>query len=268
MGSATSPLSQPMALVIAIQSGDKQAESELVRTYWRGVKFIVLKQCGEPHLAEDITQDALIVVIQKIRQRQLNDPDALSSYIRQTALNLLIAHRRKEVRRQTDINNDIVINEADKTQSLVDFVDANQILEKVKALLLELPTERDRELLRRYFILDQDKQQIAQALQLNADQFDKVLYRAKDRLKKKILSSKDSDAYQQHVQKLVMVLICYSCATSHNMVAEQPLNLVLAVNKQINLREKVTSWHLNTNRRLVTLVSQQSKRFSSMAGIG
>ena len=45
---------------------------------------------------------------------------------------------------------------------------------------------RDREILRRYYLSDDDKQRICQDLQLTSAHFDRVLFRAKQRMRELI----------------------------------------------------------------------------------
>jgi DNA-directed RNA polymerase specialized sigma24 family protein len=57
----------------------------------------------------------------------------------------------------------------------------------VRQLLNELPVERDRELLERLYVQDQDKEEICQALGLDSLHFNRVLHRAKQRFRQLLL---------------------------------------------------------------------------------
>ena len=52
-----------------------------------------------------------------------------------------------------------------------------------REMLSEIRIERDREILTRYYVADQDKKTICDALQLQPDQFDKLISRARKRFK-------------------------------------------------------------------------------------
>jgi RNA polymerase sigma-70 factor (ECF subfamily) len=54
---------------------------------------------------------------------------------------------------------------------------------RVKRILQQLPTPRDREILMRFYLQEEEKDAICRDLRLEADQFDKVLHRARARLK-------------------------------------------------------------------------------------
>jgi RNA polymerase sigma-70 factor (ECF subfamily) len=54
-----------------------------------------------------------------------------------------------------------------------------------------MPVERDRELLIRFYVYDQDKQEICRELGLNSLHFNRVLFRAKNRFRKLLEKSAD-----------------------------------------------------------------------------
>jgi DNA-directed RNA polymerase specialized sigma24 family protein len=68
-------------------------------------------------------------------------------------------------------------------QSELSDSDDRQLAEAVMALLDELPTERDRRLLMRFYLDGIDKQQLCVELGLSPKHFDRVLMRARSRLR-------------------------------------------------------------------------------------
>ena len=66
-----------------------------------------------------------------------------------------------------------------------------QTLSAVHTLLESMPVKRDRELLIRLYVYDQDKQEICRALGLDSLHFNRVLFRAKDRFMKILERSGD-----------------------------------------------------------------------------
>ena len=61
---------------------------------------------------------------------------------------------------------------------------ATEQKEAIQGLLDSMPVERDRELLRRYYIYDEDKPEICRALGLDSLHFNRVLHLAKVRFRK------------------------------------------------------------------------------------
>jgi len=68
-------------------------------------------------------------------------------------------------------------------QSELSESDDRHLAQSVAALLDELPTERDRQLLIRFYLDGTDKQQLCSELGLSPKHFDRVLMRARTRLR-------------------------------------------------------------------------------------
>lgn len=179
-------LSLAESIVTRISMGDKLAEQELVNTYYRGLVFILNRQTQNQTLSEDLAQDTFIVVIQKARDNAITNPTALSAYIRQIGINLLIGHKRKETRRDTHGVDDIEIHAPTDNMEISRALHSDKLLQITTQLLNELKTPRDKEILQSYFIYDKNKQQICQDLDLSTEHFDRVLFRARHRLKQLI----------------------------------------------------------------------------------
>ncbi|MFT4928281.1 MAG: RNA polymerase sigma factor (sigma-70 family) [Phenylobacterium sp.] len=180
------PLCDGQTLVSQIIDGHKPAEQALVERYWRGLYFILSRRSQDPDLAADIAQDTFIVVIAKARNGEVKNPAALKAFIRQVGVNLLIAHYRKTSRRDTQSVADLDIQVPDDSPDVYRKLYSENIVKLVRQLIDELKEPRDREILISYFVYDKDKAEICIALALSADNFDKVLYRARKRLKQLI----------------------------------------------------------------------------------
>ncbi|MDU0352777.1 sigma-70 family RNA polymerase sigma factor [Paraglaciecola aquimarina] len=178
--------SKATSIVARISSGDKHAEQELVETYYRGLFFILNKQTQNSALSEDLAQDTFIIVIQKARENGIHNPAALSAFIRQTGINLLIGHKRKESRRDTQSTDNIEFHAPSQDIEICKALHSKKLLQLTQQLLNELNVDRDKQLLRSYFIYDKNKQQICQDLELSPEYFDKVLFRARQRIKQLI----------------------------------------------------------------------------------
>jgi len=68
-------------------------------------------------------------------------------------------------------------------QSDLSDSDDRHLAQAVAELLEELPTERDRQLLMRFYLDGTDKQQLCRELGLSPKHFDRVLMRARSRLR-------------------------------------------------------------------------------------
>jgi len=174
------------SMVLRIGNGDTKAEAELVEKYYKTLLFILKRRCNDPQLAADLAQDAIIVVIAKARAKEINKPEAIAAFIRQTGVNLMIAHFRRETRRATDTYGEVEIDFPDQTNNVSRAVESNQALKLVQQLIGEMTVERDRDILVSYYAKEEEKSSICDRLELTPAHFDRVLYRAKNRLKQLI----------------------------------------------------------------------------------
>ena len=90
-----------------IREGDSSAESELVRQFEPGLRVLLRRRTGgDVGLLQDLVQETLLIVIQRLRGEGIEDPDRLAAFAAQIARNLAIASLRKTERQKTDIDSD------------------------------------------------------------------------------------------------------------------------------------------------------------------
>ena len=103
----------PQVLVERIRAGHKSAESELVRRYSRPIMMMLKQRTGDIQRAEDLHQDTFSIVLQRLRTTGIDDPSRIATFLHKTAINLLIGDYRKETRRQTYADTDLVQQQSD-----------------------------------------------------------------------------------------------------------------------------------------------------------
>jgi RNA polymerase sigma factor (sigma-70 family) len=174
-------------IVAAALTGDRRAESEMLAALRPGVLAVL--RFGAFHRwvdAEDLTQETLQIVVERVRARTIDDPRKVFAFAAATARNLALNAARKMLRHQTVVDSDLVDELAQNLEmEQSDFNDADdrQLAQAVAALLEELPTERDRQLLMRFYLDGTDKQVLCRELGLSPKHFDRVLMRARSRLR-------------------------------------------------------------------------------------
>jgi RNA polymerase sigma-70 factor (ECF subfamily) len=87
------PLSELKALIDRVCSGDRQAVNELVLKTQKRLYRFCMYLCGNEGLAEDLTQETYLKVLDKIKD--LKNPEAFYSWFYRTAKNLYLDHVRK-----------------------------------------------------------------------------------------------------------------------------------------------------------------------------
>ncbi len=81
-------------LVERIRDGERSAETELVRRFYRPVFSMVLARTGKFEVAQDLTQEVLFSVICALRDGNLRNQDGLAGYICGTMRNRVKNHFR------------------------------------------------------------------------------------------------------------------------------------------------------------------------------
>lgn len=172
-----------------IGQGDRRAEEEFVRRYERGLIYLLKRRTRDPQLALDISQETFRIAIEKLRRSPIDQVDRVAGFLRGTALNLLSAEFRKDTRRATAADSDVVDTVADDAAGPYDHVSSEQLQRVVRRLLDELPVQRDREILIRTYLQDEDKSLICEALGVDSAHYNRVLFRAKQRFKDLLTSA-------------------------------------------------------------------------------
>jgi RNA polymerase sigma-70 factor (ECF subfamily) len=178
-----------------ICAGDKQAEGELSRRIAPGVTQILVSMTGNFAQAQELCQETLIIILSRLRSQPLEDADKLPAFVAQIARNLVIAERRKERRRKTDVDSEAIEEAVDQAQGQEQDAHRESAAAAIRTVLAEMKSVRDRTLLVRYYLRDEDKKDICRELGLTEPSFNVVLFRARSRflelLEKRGLRSAD-----------------------------------------------------------------------------
>jgi len=167
-----------------IREGDVSAESELIRQFEPGLRVLLRRRTGGDHgLLQDLVQETLLVVIQRLRGVGIDDPQKLAAFAAQTARNLAIASLRKAERQKTDVDSEATERKPDSSRSVEAQTGDLEAALAVRALLRELPQARDRLMLKRFYLEDHDKEHICQEMQLTEAAFNQALSRARRRFR-------------------------------------------------------------------------------------
>lgn len=178
---AGDPDAAPLAAAIA--RGDRAAEDRFVRRYGPGLTAILRIRCGDPELCKDLAQEALQVALLRLRAGKVEQPEALAGFLRGTALNLLANELRRSERRLADASSDWMDELQGEGDDPAQQVEDADLVQAMRETIGGLKVPRDRELLWRYYVDQSSKEQLCASLALSAEHFDRVLHRARLRLR-------------------------------------------------------------------------------------
>ncbi len=177
------PLQQQVdwpALVLRIQVNEEAALEDLYSMFSRGIKFLIVRQLGRQDI-DDRVHDTFVIVVQAIQRGDLRDPSRLMGFVRTivrrqiaTFIERNYARRRDEL----DIDNNPGLRDTQLTPEQAAILKQNaSIMEEV----LRTCSRRDREILTRFYLLEQSQEQICTEMGLSETQFRLLKSRAKQR---------------------------------------------------------------------------------------
>lgn len=177
-------------LVNKIQIGDQRAEAEFVNVYSDSLMSILLNKAQDPDIARDCYQKTLLITLRKIRAGDIRKPESIFAFLNSTAVNVVITHRRYE-NRYTNLGDRVFQLTGGADDAATREKDSETINVLLKNLLNQLPIPRDREILQRFYLHEEDKKSICRDFGLKSEHFDRVLYRAKQRVRLLLEAQRD-----------------------------------------------------------------------------
>jgi len=176
-------------LVGRIHSGETDGMAELYHLFSKGIRFYLCRQLG-PQELDDKIHDTFVVVVQAIRRGELREPQRLMGFVRTVVRRQVAAHIDKVVqtrREQLDMDSSVrVVDPRGNPEEAAIFRQREDLIRRVLAQL----SDRDREILTRFYLREQSQDQICSEMALTETQFRLLKSRAKARFgelgKKKI----------------------------------------------------------------------------------
>ena len=166
----------------AIGAGNAQAEQIYYVEYRSMAIAEAYRWLKNADDAEDIAQEAMLRVLCRLRNDGLAEPEKLEGFLRRTVKFVALGHLRSHgVARTTSMETLPEVSE----QAVDGFVSVArlEIDNQVACLIKKLSRERDRQLIQRHYIDDCSKELLCDQLDLKPDQFDRVVHRARRRLR-------------------------------------------------------------------------------------
>jgi RNA polymerase sigma-70 factor, ECF subfamily len=147
-----------------------------------GLRALILRRVHDPEVAADILQDAAVTTLEKLRNGEIAHPENLGGYLYRVAINHLRNHRRKD---RTALSSPELLEELRDCVDDPDWerVGRPQWAAAARRTLEEMAGARDRELLVRFYLDDEDKDSICRALNLSHEHFNRVIFRARNRFR-------------------------------------------------------------------------------------
>jgi RNA polymerase sigma-70 factor, ECF subfamily len=170
-------------LVSRIRAGDQQAQAELVERYSQGVQVILRREISNTTIVEDLYQETFRIVLEKIRQGDVREPERLSGFVRGVARNLIIEHFRRATRLAKEANVDAAEPLPHPAPDQFEELLLKEKSDLIRQIFKVMSNKRDIQVLLRYYLAEEDKERICADLGLTRRYFNVVLQRARERFR-------------------------------------------------------------------------------------
>ncbi len=187
------------ALVERIINGDKQAETEMVQRYHEGLMCVLFHYSNNPDQVEDIAQETWRLIVEKLRSNQLKDKERLAGFIVSIGKNQFKMQFRKNKNKEFIDEADVELP-ANKMTEPFKALERRKTLDTIKGVIGKLTKSRDREILTRFYLDQDNKDTLRQEYDLSELHFNRVLFRARQRFKQ--LWSSDANKNNRKSDKL------------------------------------------------------------------
>ena len=179
-------------LVQQIKAGSDEGMEQLYRLFSRGIRYYLCRQLG-PQELEDKVHDTFLIVVNAIKRGDLREPERLMGFVRTVVRRQVAAYIEQAVhnrREQAELETGISV--ADRSQNPEQSAMVKQKAELMKSALAAL-SQRDRDILIRFYLQEQPQEQICREMSLTETQFRLLKSRAKAKFgeigKKKLATS-------------------------------------------------------------------------------
>jgi len=159
------------SLVSRIRNEDSAAMAELYAIFAKGIRYFLLRNLGPDEL-DDKVHDCFVIVTQAILNGELREPERLMGYVRtvvkrQIAASIDVAVQQR--RNRVDFE-DSLFTLSDWRENPERNVIAMQRAEIARKVLNGV-SRRDRDILNRFYVLEQTQEQICAEMGLSYNQF-------------------------------------------------------------------------------------------------
>jgi RNA polymerase sigma-70 factor (ECF subfamily) len=172
--------SQFTSLVERIRAGDDDAMEELYRLFSRGIRFYLCRQLQSQEI-DDKIHDTFLIVVQAIRRGELRDPERLMGFVRTIVRRQVAAYIGEAVQTRKEhvdleAGSSVLDGRCNPEQTAMD----RQSTDIMRGVLQSI-SDRDREILTRFYLLEHSQERICREMNLTETQFRLLKSRAKAR---------------------------------------------------------------------------------------
>jgi RNA polymerase sigma-70 factor (ECF subfamily) len=164
----------------------RHADAEEHKTLLRdmsGLKAQLTRVTRDADVAEDLLQDAIVTALKKLQTGEIEHRSQLDGYVYRVALNHFRNYRRKDKSSVSDSEGASLLEDAAAEARPALAIQTEQWAGVVRRLLREMSSPRDREVLVRFYLKEEERGSLCRSLGLTDLQFNRVIFRARERFR-------------------------------------------------------------------------------------
>jgi RNA polymerase sigma-70 factor (ECF subfamily) len=166
--------------------------NELIKQHYTGLYTLLHRRIRDGNIAQEILNEAVATAIAHSRDGRVSDQTRIAGYVYRVALNLYRNYRREYANRPGVHATGEEIEQLPAQRVAEEAAVDSSILRQVVSIISSLPTARDREIVKRFYLDEEDKAEICRSLGLTPLHFDRVIFRARQRMRS-LLEAKGFD---------------------------------------------------------------------------
>lgn len=168
------------SLVERIRANDNEAMEELYRIFSRGIRYYLCRHLG-PQELDDKVHDTFLIVVQSIQSGALREPERLMGFVRTIVRRQVAAFIDEAVQSRREFADLEVGGRVPDMRQNPEQTAIHEQRTNLMVKVLRGISQRDREILTRFYLYEQSQEQICAEMNLTDTQFRLLKSRAKAR---------------------------------------------------------------------------------------
>jgi len=164
-----------------LRSGDFGTQQHFVAYFGELIRLKAGKRLRSSAAVEDVRQETLARVLRLVTEQRIHQPERLGAFVNSVCNNVLNEHYRLRSR-ELPADDEVVNSILDPTIGVVEVISRQQVQQKVRQTLDELP-EKDRCLLKALFLEEQTKDEVCRDHGVTREYLRVLVFRAKQSFK-------------------------------------------------------------------------------------
>ena len=165
--------------------------NEFIKRHYTGLYTLLHRRIRDENVTQEILNEAMATAMAHSRAGRVSDQSRMAGYVYRVALNLYRNYRREYANRP-GVHATEDIDQLPSQRATEEAAMESSIVRQLASIIASLPTARDREIVKRFYLDEEEKADICRSMGLSPMHFDRVIFRARQRMRS-LLEAKGFD---------------------------------------------------------------------------